>query len=141
MMISKALYIAKVAHKGQVDKGGNPYVMHPIAVSQLVHSEEEKIVALLHDVVEDTDITLEHLKLEGFSDNIIAAVSALTKQPGVAYDDYIATLKENSIAVRVKIADITHNSDISRIPNPTEKDLERIKRYEMTLAKLKNDYN
>lgn len=137
-MYTKALQLAMNVHKGQVDKGGNPYILHPIAVSQLVDSEEEKIVALLHDVVEDTDITLEHLKLEGFSDNIIAAVSALTKQPGVAYDDYISTLKGNSIAVRVKIADITHNSDISRIPNPTEKDLERIKRYEMTLAKLKN---
>jgi len=137
-MISKALHIAKTAHRGQLDKGGNPYILHPIAVSQLVDSEEEKIVALLHDVVEDTDLTLEHLKLEGFSDNIIAAVSALTKHPGVAYDDYISTLKENSIAVRVKIADITHNSDISRIPNPTDKDLERIKRYKITLAKLKN---
>lgn len=140
-MISKALDIAKTAHRGQLDKGGNPYILHPIAVSQLVDSEEEKIVALLHDVVEDTDITLEYLKLAGFSDNIIAAVSVLTKQPGVSYDDYISKLKENPIAARVKVADITHNSDISRIPNPTEKDLERIKRYKAKLAKLKSTEN
>lgn len=140
-MISKALHIAKTAHRGQLDKGGNPYILHPIAVSQLVDSEEEKIVALLHDVVEDTDITLEYLKLAGFSDNIIAAVSVLTKQPGVSYDDYISKLKENPIAARVKVADITHNSDISRIPNPTEKDLERIKRYKAKLAKLKSTDN
>lgn len=140
-MISKALHIAKTAHRGQLDKGGNPYILHPIAVSQLVDSEEEKIVALLHDVVEDTDITLEYLKLEGFSDNIIAAVSVLTKQPGVSYNDYISKLKENTIAARVKVADITHNSDISRIPNPTEKDLERIKRYKAKLAKLKSTDN
>lgn len=137
-MLSKAYQLAVKAHAGQVDKGGKPYIMHPLAVSELVTTEEEKIVALLHDVVEDTNITIEDLRREGFPEQVLAAVDALTKSPDVSYDDYIDIVKRNPIAVKVKISDMTHNSDLSRIANPTEKDRQRATRYRSVIRELKN---
>lgn len=135
--IEKALSIATAAHEGQVDKGGKPYIEHPIYVASLVNSESEKIVALLHDVIEDTDITLKDLYHQGFSKHILIAVDAITKRSNEGYTEYLERLCQNSIAISVKIADMTHNSDISRISNPTVKDYDRVKKYQEKIEFLK----
>ena len=128
-MIRKAMEIARKAHAGQVDKGGTPYINHPIAVSKKVLEEDAKIVALLHDVVEDTDITLDDLKAEGFPEHILKAIDAITRRPCEMVHEYIARVKANSLACEVKKADLTHNMDISRIPTPTASDRTRIDLY------------
>ena len=128
-MINVAKNIATEVHAGQMDKGGEAYILHPMTVASKVESDDEKIVAWLHDTVEDSRITLTDLKESGFSKEVINAVDAITKKQGQSYDEYINNLKENTIAVKVKIADLTHNSDITRINNPTQKDFERIEKY------------
>lgn len=135
-MLNKAYQISKKAHEGQFDKGGQPYYLHPLAVSEKVQSKDAKIVALLHDVIEDTSLTLEDLAKEGFSDTILTAIYTLTKQKGINYEDYMAKVKQNDLALVVKIADMNHNSDISRIPNPTEKDLQRVNKYKRMIKEL-----
>ena len=131
--IKKAYKIAVEAHEGQIDKGGNPYINHPLAVAKLVKTEIEKTVALLHDVVEDTSITLQDLKKSGFSRAVIDAVDCITKRESESLSSYLARVKSNSVATIVKIADLTHNSDISRIPTPSPKDYDRLKRYKREL--------
>lgn len=136
--IEKAYQIAKAAHKGQVDKGGNDYIKHPIAVASLVKTEDEKIVALLHDVVEDTLVSLQNLREKGFAESIIEAVDCITKRNGETLESYLNRVKSNRISTVVKIADLTHNSDITRIPNPKQKDYDRLERYKQELAFLSN---
>ncbi len=131
-----AIELAKIAHEGQVDKGGYPYINHPLRVMDNVETIEEKIVAVLHDAVEDSDLTLEDLKVAGFSDLIIEAIDAITKQKGEKRKDYLNRVMDNPIALKVKIADMTDNADISRIPNPTERDRERTRIYKKTILKL-----
>ena len=108
-----ALKIATEAHKGQVDKAGVPYINHPLTVASLVDTEEEKIVALLHDTIEDTNITEQDLIDYGFPNEIVEAVKLLTHNKNVPYMDYVAKIKDNELARKVKIADLTHNSDLS----------------------------
>lgn len=136
-MFNKALSLATIAHSGQTDKAGKPYILHPIAVAKIVETEEEKTVALLHDVIEDTPVTLGELRENGFPESVVAAVDVLTKRPGVDYGDYIQWVKHNPLALAVKIADMMHNMDLSRIPNPTDKDYARIEKYKRILAELK----
>jgi len=136
-MIRLAYSIAKTAHAGQKDKGGQDYFSHPLYVSSLVNTENEKIVALLHDVVEDTNITLDYLRDQGFSDDIIKAVDAITKRNSESYKDYLNRLCKNKLAVKVKIADMTHNSDIKRIPNPQQEDFDRVQKYKEKIEYLK----
>jgi guanosine-3',5'-bis(diphosphate) 3'-pyrophosphohydrolase len=140
-MFNKALALATIAHSGQTDKAGKPYIMHPIAVAKMVGTAEEKTVALLHDVVEDTLVTLEELRDSGFPESVVAAVDALTKRPGADYGDYIKRLQKNPLALTVKIADMTHNMDLTRIPNPTIKDQARIEKYSKVLQELKQKLN
>ena len=128
--LNKAYEIAAIAHKNQKDKGGTEYINHPVAVSALVESLEEKIVALLHDVVEDTRVTLEELKSFGFNDNIIAAIDAISKKDGESIDDYMNRVKNNKLACSVKKADLLHNMDISRLKAVNKKDLERLAKYQ-----------
>lgn len=136
-MIDIAFEVAQKAHEGQYDKGGKPYINHPIAVSKMVHTEDEKIVALLHDSVEDSNIILADLKEYGFSDKVLNAIDCMTKRAGETYEEYIERVSQNSLAIKVKSADLTHNSDISRIKNPSKKDIERTQKYKRTLEKLK----
>lgn len=136
-MFNKALALAKAAHAGQFDKGGHPYIYHPMAVAEMVESEEEKTVALLHDIVEDTATTFDDLRKQGFPDHIVEAVQALTKVTGIAYEDYLEIVKQNKLALTVKIADMTHNSDLSRIPHPTAKDYVRVNKYRRLSQELK----
>ena len=131
-----AYMIANKAHKGQVDKAGKPYILHPLHVMKRVSTENEKIVALLHDVIEDTDCTMEDLRKAGFSETVLEALSLMTHDKAVPYMDYVAKIKENPIARAVKIADLYHNMDLTRIPNPTEKDYERLEKYKAALRYL-----
>lgn len=117
----KAMKIAYDAHHGQLDKSGVPYVCHPIHLAEQMQTEEECIVALLHDVVEDTNITFEQLEKE-FSANVIQALKLLTYDDSVPYMDYVRKLKNNSIAKNVKLADLRHNSDVTRLDEMSEKD-------------------
>lgn len=133
-LYEKALNISKEAHKGQKQKDNvTPYIEHPIFVASLVTSEKEKAVALLHDVIEDTNITLEDLKKAGLPIEVIEAVSILTKKSKSSYFDYIERVKTNPLAKVVKLADLTHNSDLSRITYPTEKDFKRTKKYKRAM--------
>ena len=135
-LLNKAIEIAELAHEGQVDKGGKPYIGHPLRVMNALETFEEKIIAVLHDAVEDSDLTLEDLKVAGFSNTVILAIDAITKREGEQLNDYLKRVMGNEIALRVKIADMTDNMDISRISNPTEKDRERIRIYRKNIVKL-----
>ena len=136
-MLKKALEIAKKAHAGQKDKGGRPYIEHPMTVASMVHGRKAKIVALLHDVCEDSDITLQDLREAGFSKRIVDAVDAVTKREGERYRHYLNRVKENRLATRVKIADATHNSDYTRIDGYSQEDVARSERYQNTITFLK----
>ncbi|GGG61312.1 HD domain-containing protein [Paenibacillus radicis (ex Gao et al. 2016)] len=136
MNIETAISIALQAHKGQTDKGGMPYILHPLAVMNRVSAMEEKIAAVLHDVVEDSDVTLEQLRQLGFSAEIVEAVQGLTKQEGESYDAFVARAAANPISKRVKIADIQENMDLSRIKEPSAEDLQRLEKYRAALAQL-----
>lgn len=135
-MLEIAIEIAKEAHKDQVDKAGQPYINHPLAVAASVQQIDEKIVALLHDVIEDSYITSKDLLKNGFDDRIVRAVSLLTKVRGKEYGAYLEELKKDLLAKSVKIADLKHNSDINRIPDPTEADFKRILKYKDALVYL-----
>ena len=132
-----AYEIAFEAHKGQVDKSGKDYINHPLTVASYCNSEDERIVALLHDVVEDTNVTLEELS-KIFDSNIIEALKLLTHIDDEPYLEYVARIKENKLAKAVKIADLTHNMDLSRFENPTKWDYERIEnKYKPAMELLK----
>ena len=136
-MLQKALMMAYEIHKNQVDKGGNPYCLHPITIALNMQTEEQKIVALLHDVVEDSDTTLDDLRAEGFSEKIVMAVDAVSKKKGQDYGEYLRNIKSNELARAVKIGDLKHNSDLSRLNRvPTEKDYKRVYRYQKALDYL-----
>ena len=124
----KAMRIAYDAHHGQLDKSGVPYVYHPIHLAEQMQTEEECIVALLHDVVEDTNITFEQLEKE-FSETVIQALRLLTHDDSVPYMDYVRKIKNNPIAKSVKLADLHHNSDVTRLDEISEKDKLRNKKY------------
>jgi (p)ppGpp synthase/HD superfamily hydrolase len=135
-MLKKAISLAEKAHQGQVDKGGHPYILHPKRVMEKCETTEEKIVAMLHDVMEDTDYTADDLRKEGFSEEIITALLYLTHREGEGYMEYIERICENSLAVRVKYADLQDNMDLSRIPDPTEKDLARLEKYKLAKKRI-----
>jgi (p)ppGpp synthase/HD superfamily hydrolase len=128
--IERAIEIATEAHRGQLDKAGNEYIGHPLRVMAMGKTTEEKIVGILHDVVEDSSWTFERLAAEGFSAPIIEALRCLTKQPdSEPYDKYIARIKHNPLAVAVKLNDLTDNMDIRRLPYLSDKDVKRLKKY------------
>jgi (p)ppGpp synthase/HD superfamily hydrolase len=134
--LERAIEIAAAAHAGQVDKAEQPYILHPLRVMLRVTTEHERIAAVLHDVVEDTDFTLEQLRAEGFASVVLAAVEALTKRPGETRLQAASRAAVNPIARVVKLADNAENMDLSRITLPTAKDLARLKEYEEVRAYL-----
>ena len=136
LYLDRAIELAKQHHEGQTDKAGKPYIEHPLRVMNQVESEEEKIVAVLHDIVEDTDISLDDLRSEGFSEEVVSAVECLTKQDGENYDSYIERISFNPLAVKIKLADLEDNRDLTRLPEVTDKDLERAEKYDKALEKL-----
>ena len=131
----KAMIIAYNAHMNQFDRANVPYIYHPIHLAEQMDNENECIVALLHDVVEDTDITFEQLEKE-FPTEVIQALKLLTHDKNVDYMDYIEKIKKNSIAKKVKIADITHNSDETRLDEITPNDITRREKYKKALELL-----
>ena len=135
----KAMKLCFEAHKNQVDKSGMPYVFHPFHVAEQMTDEATTIVALLPDVVEDTDYTLEDLAAEGFGKDILEAVALMTHEDDVPYLDYVAKLKDNPIARAVKLADLAHNSDLSRIGEVDEETRERLEKYQKAIALLKGN--
>ena len=135
-MIDIALAIAKKAHAGQVDKAGVDYIQHPLYVASQVKTEQEKAVALLHDVLEDSDITVADLLAYGLSNEVVTAVQTLTKKKGQSYQDYLGKVKSNNLARVVKLADLKHNSDLSRLKTVSNTDYERVKKYKNAIRYL-----
>lgn len=134
--LERAIEIAAAAHAGQVDKAGQPYILHPIRVMLRVSTVHERMAAVLHDVVEDTSVTLEHLEQQGFPRQVLIAIQALTKNPGESRLQAAARAAADPIARAVKLADNAENMDMSRIPNPTDKDFARLREYEQVRALL-----
>ena len=134
-----ALELAVEKHKNQTDKAGNPYILHPLHVMENVNSKEGKIVAILHDIIEDTDITEDYLFKIGLSKRIVDAVVALTRSEDMDYQEYIKNLSSNPLAKEVKLADLEHNMDLKRLPTLEEKDLERNRKYQIAYHYLINN--
>ncbi|MFJ4192732.1 HD domain-containing protein [Pseudomonas sp. NPDC089534] len=135
--LERAIAIAATAHAGQVDKGGAPYILHPLKVMLRMSSLEERIVAVLHDVVEDCDVSLDDLRKEGFSETVLTAIESVTKVAGESYEDFIERVALNPIGRAVKLADLEENSDLSRIASPGWEDLERIEKYRRAIGRLR----
>jgi (p)ppGpp synthase/HD superfamily hydrolase len=136
--LDHAIAIAIKAHAGQVDKAGQPYVLHPLRVMLKFQSEDERIVAVMHDVVEDGEVTFYNLNKEGFSDKVVEAIECLTKRKNEDYESFIMRVSKNSIAKKIKIEDIRDNLDLTRLHKITEKDLQRIEKYHRALQLLIN---
>lgn len=135
-MTKKALCLCFEAHKEQKDKSGLPYVFHPFHLAEQMVTEETTVVALLHDVVEDTGYTLADLGAMGFPKAVLDALALMTHDKSVDYLDYVRAIRPNPIARAVKLADLRHNSDLSRLDTATEKDLARREKYRQAIALL-----
>ena len=134
--IKKAIKICYKAHEGQLDKSGIPYIFHPFHLAEQMEEEDEIIVALLHDVVEDSDYSFDDLVAEGFSVEIINALKLLTHMDSIPYFEYIKQIKTNVLAAKVKLADLKHNSDLSRLDTIDNKSLARVKKYRKAIELL-----
>ena len=132
----KAMRLAFEAHQGQLDKCGIPYVYHPLHLAEQMPDEDCTVAALLHDVVEDTDYSLEDLRRMGFPPRALEAVALLTHDPAEPYLDSVARVKQNPVARTVKLADLRHNSDLTRLDTVTERDLARVEKYAAALRLL-----
>ncbi len=131
-----AKFIAIQAHEGQLDKAGKPYIEHPRTVADAVEGDVAKAVAWLHDVVEDTSMTFDDLQAAGIAPEVINHLRLLTHDKSVPYMEYIAALKNDPVACEVKLADLRHNSDLSRLNTITDKDRERLAKYQQALELL-----
>ena len=137
-MTKMALRLCFDKHKEQDDKSGMPYVFHPFHLAEQMKDEDTTIVALLHDVVEDTDVTPDDLRRMGFEERVIEAIALMTHDPEVPYMDYVASIKKNPIAKAVKLADLKHNSDMTRLDTITDWDKKRAKKYRAAIKLLKS---
>ncbi len=137
MTLEKAIQIAADAHEGAKDKAGAPYIFHPLRMMLKMDTDEGRIVAVLHDVLEDNPAVWSSYKDDvNIPGAVLAALDCLTHRPGESYTDYITRLSNNSLAVKVKLADLEDNMDLSRISNPTEKDFERLEKYARVYSRL-----
>ena len=134
--LERAVAIAAVTHAGQVDKAGQPYILHPLRVMLSVRDAEARIVAVLHDVIEDTSVTVDDLRRDGFSETVLDALDTVTKRPGETYMGFVLRSAQNPIGRVVKLADLHDNSDLSRLANPTAKDHERVAKYKQAISFL-----
>ena len=137
-MTKKAIRLMFDLHKEQTDKSGLPYVFHPWHVAESMDDEITATVALLHDAVEDTDLTLEGVREAGFPEAVVAALGCMTHDDSVDYMDYVLALAPNAVARKVKLADLRHNADITRLDAPTEKDMARREKYLKAIELLEN---
>ena len=138
-MLGKMLVLATNAHAGQFDRGGNPYILHPLKVMHYLKTDDEELMcmALGHDVVEDTGTTFKDLRDAGMSERVIAGIRALTKMPGQTYEEYKEAVFANKDAMRVKMADLRHNTDVRRLKGVSEKDLARMAKYLQFFSEIK----
>jgi (p)ppGpp synthase/HD superfamily hydrolase len=136
-VLTVAEYVAEMAHYGQVDKAGIDYIEHPRMVASMVSETNEKICALLHDVMEDTKFPENALRIL-FGDEIVDTLLLLTHRDGDSYEEYIQKISKSALATKVKIADLTHNSDLTRLKNVTEKDIQRYNKYQKSIEFLKS---
>jgi guanosine-3',5'-bis(diphosphate) 3'-pyrophosphohydrolase len=130
-MLGKMLVLATTGHAGQFDKGGKPYILHPLAVMNILNTDDEELqcIALGHDLIEDTNATYQDLREAGMTERVIDGIRRMTKQPGQTLDEYKAVIFESTDAMLVKQADLTHNSDIRRLKGVSEKDIQRMAKY------------
>lgn len=135
-MTKKALKLSFEAHKEQIDKSGMPYVYHPFHLAEQMTDEYTTVVALLHDVVEDTDYTIADLISMGYPVEVTDAIALMTHDKSVPYMDYVAEIAKNPIAKEIKLADLRHNSDLKRLDNITQKDLDRAEKYKKAIEIL-----
>jgi len=138
-MLAQMLHIATSAHHGQFDKGGAPYILHPLKVMHYLKNDDEELmcIALGHDVIEDTSVTYKDLRDAGISERVINGIWRLTKQPGQTYDEYKQGVFASEDAMRVKLADLRHNTDIRRLKGVTEKDIARMAKYHTFYMEIK----
>ncbi len=137
--LSLAIALASDGHASQYDKGGMPYILHPLKVMHYLKSDDLELmsIAVMHDLIEDTNRTFAELESMGFTPRVVQGVKLLTKMPGQTLDEYMNGIKSNTDAIRVKMADLRHNSDIRRLKGVTEKDIARIEKYQKMYAELK----
>ncbi|WP_342379166.1 HD domain-containing protein [Myxococcus stipitatus] len=135
--LEDAIALAVEAHRGQRDKAGQPYVLHPLRLMLKLETEEERTVAVLHDVVEDTPWTLERLRERGYPEAVLRALEGLTRREGESYEAFIERLRPDALARRVKLADLEDNMDVRRLTAVTAKDTERLARYRAAWARLR----
>ncbi len=135
--LEDALALAVEAHRGQHDKAGQPYILHPLRVMMRLETDAERTVALLHDVVEDTPWTLERLRAAGYPEAVLSALDALTRRDGETYEAFVERLRPDALARRVKLADLEDNMDVRRLTAVTPKDAERLARYRAAWARLR----
>ena len=142
-LLGKVLVLATNAHAGQFDRGGNPYILHPMKVMHYLKTNDEELqcIALLHDVVEDTSTSWHDLEAIGCTERVLNAVKALTKMPGQTYDEYKETVFANEDAMRVKLCDLRHNTDIRRLKGVTQKDIDRIAKYNRFFLEIQAKLN
>lgn len=136
-MLEKAIKIAVEAHAGQVDKVGQPYILHPLRCMLKVETDVQRICAVLHDVVEDTDWTIEALQAEGFSVEVLETIDRLSRRENESYDVFIGRVAENKNAIAVKISDLEDNLNVTRLTSVTEKDRSRLDKYIRVWRELK----
>jgi (p)ppGpp synthase/HD superfamily hydrolase len=136
--LERAIAIAAEAHAGQVDKAGAPYILHVLRVMMRVETAEERIAAVLHDVVEDCGLTLAQLRAEGFPEAAIEGVAAVTRRDGESYEDFVLRAKAHPVGRRVKLADLADNSDLSRLPEITPRDQARLDKYRRAIEVLES---
>lgn len=129
-MLEKAIEIALEAHRGQIDKSGKIYILHPMRVMLRGQTEDQMIVGILHDTVEDTPVTIDMLKKEGFSQTVLDAIACISKNKGEDYEHFIMRILPNPLATQVKLYDLEDNMNRDRIPYPTKKDEARYQKYE-----------
>jgi (p)ppGpp synthase/HD superfamily hydrolase len=139
-MLAHAIALAATAHREQTDKAGRPYILHTLKVMHYLRSDDDELnaIAVLHDIVEDTRVTYELLRGNGMTPRVVEGIRAMTKQPGQTPEEYLAQVLANPDAVRVKMADLRHNSDIRRLKGVTEKDVQRIEKYNRMYEVLKD---
>ncbi|MDY4576167.1 MAG: HD domain-containing protein [Intestinibacter sp.] len=133
-----ALELAIKKHKNQKDKSGRPYILHPLHVMETVKTDDAKIVAILHDIIEDTDVTKEDLLNAGLSKHIVDAIVMLTRSDDIDYMDYVKKVSSNPLAKEVKLADLQNNMDLRRLSTLTERDLDRNRKYQIAYHYLIN---
>lgn len=138
-MLGKMLVLATTGHAGQFDKGGKPYILHPLAVMNILNTDDEELqcIALGHDLIEDTNATYQDLREAGMTERVIDGIRRMTKQPGQTLDEYKAIIFESRDAMIVKQADLTHNSDIRRLKGVSEKDIQRMAKYHLFYLQIK----